>query len=140
MFDMKGFQYEADYNYFLKKLAKGNKTIFKKKFLRLFDFRDPKLKRKEFNFIRNKIYKTLVSKYGEKCQLRLHDDCSKEMVFAVDHYIPLLSNELNKKIRKLKAEKGKKILSQSFGSNDISNLRIACKRCNDFKKHRIIIF
>lgn len=136
---MKGFQYKADYNFFLKELTGGDAALFEKKFLKLFDFRDPKIKRKEFNLIRNKIYKVLVSKYGDKCQLKLCDDCGRENIFAVDHYIPLSSNELNKKIRKMKAEKGKKVLSQSFGSNDISNLRIACKRCNDFKKHKIII-
>lgn len=136
---MNGFQYRADYNFFLQALANGNKPLFSKKFLKLFDFRDPKIKRREFNLVRNKIYKILVSKYGEKCQLRLCKDCSREKIFAVDHFIPLSSNELNKKIRKIKAEKGKKVLSQSFGSNNISNLRIACKRCNDFKKHKIII-
>jgi len=120
-------------------LADGNEALFVKKFLKLFDFRDPKLKRKEFGLIRNKVYKKLVADHGEKCQLKLCADCSQEKVFAVDHFIPLSSNELNKKIRKLKASKGKKVLSQSFGSNDISNLRIACKRCNDFKKHRIIV-
>ena len=136
---MKTFQYKADYKFFLKALAHGDEVLFEKKFLKLFDFRDPGLKRKEFNLIRNDVYKKLVSKYGEKCQLNLCADCSVEKVFAVDHFIPLSSNKLNKEIRNLKAPKGKKVLSQSFGSNDIANLIIACKRCNDFKKHKIII-
>ncbi|MFA5109473.1 MAG: HNH endonuclease signature motif containing protein [Patescibacteria group bacterium] len=135
---MNGFQYKADYIFFLKKLANGEETLFKKDFLKMFDFRNPQIKRKEFNSIRNKIYKELVLKYGEKCQLNLCPDCSKIKSFAVDHFIPLSTNKLNKLLRKLKPEAGKKVASQSFGSNDISNLRIACKRCNSFKKHKII--
>jgi len=136
---MNNFQYKADYNFFLNKLARGDLDLFKKKFLKMFDFRLPTIKRKEFNLIRNKVFKELVLKYGKKCQLNIHPDCSKEKKFDVDHFIPLSSNELNKNLRKLKPEIGKKILSQSFGSNDISNLRIVCKRCNSFKKHKIII-
>jgi 5-methylcytosine-specific restriction endonuclease McrA len=105
----------------------------------MFDFRNPLIKRKEFNLIRNKVYKELVLNYGEKCQLNLCSDCSKEKVFDVDHFIPLSTNKLNKELRKLQPETGKKVVSQSFGSNDISNLRLACKRCNSFKKHKIII-
>lgn len=104
----------------------------------MFDFRPSAVKRKEFNLMRNKIFKKLVLKYGEKCQLNIHPDCSREEKFDVDHFIPLASNKLNKILRKLKPEVGKKVLSQSFGSNDISNLKIACKRCNSFKKHKII--
>ena len=136
---MNGFQYKADYNYFLKKLANGNETLFKQNFLTMFDFRNPQIKRKEFNLIRNKIYKELVSKYGEKCQLNLCSDCSKIESFDVDHFIPLSTNKFNKLLRKLEPEVGKKVASQSFGSNNILNLRIACKRCNSFKKHKIIL-
>ncbi|MFA5163249.1 MAG: hypothetical protein WC441_01845 [Patescibacteria group bacterium] len=135
---MNNFQYKADYNYFLKKLADGDRILFKKKFLKMFDFRNPQVKRKEFNLIRNKVYKELVSKYGEKCQLNLCSDCSKIKSFDVDHSIPLSTNKLNKLLRKLEPEVGKKVASQSFGSNNILNLRIACKRCNSFKKHKIL--
>lgn len=136
---MNDFQYKTDYNFFLKKLANGDEVLFRKKYLKLFDFREPLVKRREFNLIRNKIYKELVLKYGETCQLNLCSDCSKEKVFDVDHFIPLSTNKLNKELRKLKPEVGKKVPSQSFGSNDISNLKLACKRCNSFKKHKIII-
>ncbi len=129
---------KEDYNFFLNKLAKGNATLFEKKYRKMFDFRDPKIKREEFNKIRNDIFKKLVSKYGKKCQLNIHKDCSKIQSFDVDHYIPLSTNDLNKKIRKMKPKNGKKVPAQSFGSNDISNLRITCKRCNAFKKHKII--
>lgn len=136
---MHGFQYEEDYIYFLEKLAKGNKDLFFNKYLKMFDFRDPYLKRKDFNKIRNKVFRELILKYGKKCQLRIHPDCSKEKAFDVDHYIPLSTNKLNKDLRKIKAKDGKKVPSQSFGSNDISNLRIACKKCNSFKKHKIFL-
>jgi len=137
---MNNFQYKSDYNFFLKKLANGDAPLFKNKFLKMFDFRDSLIKRREFNLLRPKIYKELILKYGKKCQLNIHPDCSKEKIFDVDHYIPLATNKLNKILRRLKPENGKKVPSQSFGSNDISNLRIACKRCNAFKKHRIIIW
>ncbi|MFA4941135.1 MAG: HNH endonuclease signature motif containing protein [Patescibacteria group bacterium] len=136
---MNGFQYKSDYNFFLNRLANGDEILFKKKFLKMFDFRSPFIKRKEFNLIRNKIFKELVAKYDKKCQLKIHPDCSKEEKFDVDHYIPLSTNQLNKSLRGLKPKVGKKIASQSFGSNNISNLRIACKRCNSFKKHKILI-
>ena len=135
---MKKFQYKADYKFFLDKLAGGDEGLFKRKYLRMFDFRSPIIKRREFNLVRKKIFKELISKYGKKCQLRIHPDCSRDKKFDVDHFIPLSSNKLNKSLRKLKPEVGKKVLSQSFGSNDISNLRIACGRCNSLKKHKII--
>lgn len=136
---MNGFQYKSDYNFFLNKLAKGDALLFERKFLKMFDFRSPLVKRKEFNLIRNKVFKELVGKYGKKCQLKIHPDCSKEEKFDVDHYVPLSTNQLNKSLRDLKPKVGKKVASQSFGSNDISNLRIACKRCNSFKKHKILM-
>ncbi|MBK7431316.1 MAG: HNH endonuclease [Bacteroidetes bacterium] len=34
--------------------------------------------------------------------------------------------------------KGKKVATQSFGSNHIDNLVIACANCNNHKKHRIL--
>ena len=135
---MNDFENKEDYYFFLDKLAKGDALIFEKKYRKMFDFRDPKIKRDEFNKIRNDIFKKLVSEYGKKCQLNIHKDCSKEKVFDVDHYIPISTNELNKKLRGMKPQNGKKVPAQSFGSNDISNLRIACKRCNAFKKHKIL--
>jgi hypothetical protein len=132
------FEYKEDFNFFLNKLTDGDVSLFEKKYHKMFDFRDPKIKRDEFNKIRNDIFKKLVSEYGKKCQLNIHKDCSKEKVFDVDHYIPISTNELNKKLRGMKPQNGKKVPAQSFGSNDISNLRIACKRCNAFKKHKIL--
>jgi len=135
---MNNFQYKADHDFFLGKLAHSDVVLFEKEFTKLFDFRDPKIKRSEFNKIKKDLIRTLLKKYGRNCQLKLHKDCSFIKKFDVDHYIPLSTNELNKKLRGLRPTKGKKVPSQSFGSNDIANLRIACSRCNSFKKHRII--
>lgn len=133
------FEYPEDREYFISLLAQGDSHFFEQNCLKYFDFRDPKIKRNEFNKIRQTVLKTLVQKYGLKCQLKLHPDCSKIKKFDIDHLIPLSTNELNKKIRKLKPENSKKVPTQSFGSNDINNLVIACSRCNAYKKHRIII-
>ena len=46
---MKNFECKEDYDFFLNKLAKGNDILFEKKYRRMFDFRDPKIKREEFN-------------------------------------------------------------------------------------------
>ncbi len=135
---MNNFQYKADYNFFLNKLAHGDVVLFKKEFAKLFDFSDPSTKRSEFNKKRKDLFKALLEKYGRICQLKLHNNCSSIKEFDVDHYIPLSTNELNKKLRGLKPKDGKKVPSQSFGSNNIANLRIACKKCNAFKKHRIM--
>ncbi|MBP6859075.1 MAG: hypothetical protein KBC69_00415 [Candidatus Magasanikbacteria bacterium] len=105
-----------------------------------FDFRSPAIKRKEFNKIRNQVFKTLTASVDLICQLKAHPDCSKVKKFDVDHYIPLSSNELNKKLRHMKMVGSKKVVSQSFGSNHIKNLQIVCGRCNAFKKHRIMGF
>lgn len=132
------FEYIEDYKFFVDLLSGGNKVLFNKKFKDYFDFRDSKIKRKEFNNIRNKAFKELKSKYGLKCQLKVHPDCSKVKKFDIDHFIPLSTNELNKKIRHMIRKPGHKVPAQSFGSNNIMNLLIACSRCNSYKKHRII--
>jgi 5-methylcytosine-specific restriction endonuclease McrA len=132
------FQYKADLKYFADLLANGNIGQLKKQYKGYFDFRDPLIKRKEFNLIRGKIFKDLIKKYRGKCQLKLVEDCSVDTTLVVDHFIPLSSNILNKKLRKLKAAKGKKVLTQSFGSNNPANFVLACAKCNSNKKHRII--
>ena len=102
----------------------------------LFDFGSPDLKRKEFNKIRNSIFQDLINNYGTSCQLNCHKDCSGEGK-EVDHIIPLSSNVLNKQLRNMKGQNGKKVPAQSFGSNHKSNFALACKRCNAYKKHRL---
>jgi len=58
--------------------------------------------------------------------------------FAIDHIIPLSTNKLNKELRKVKPLPGRKVLTQSFGSNHINNLILACSKCNGYKKHRLL--
>ncbi len=53
------FEYKEDFNFFLNKLTDGDVSLFEKKYHKMFDFRDPKIKRDEFNKIRNDIYKKL---------------------------------------------------------------------------------
>lgn len=132
------FQYPEDKKFLADFLANGDEGKFDNEFKDYFDFRDPKIKRKEFNLIRNDVFKKLVSQYGKECQLQIHPDCSKINKFDIDHYIPLSTNELNKKLRNIKRTDFHKVPAQSFGSNNIKNLIIACSRCNAFKKHRIL--
>lgn len=131
------FEFVEDEKYFANILCNGDIGILESKYSKMFDFRSPIVKRKEFNVIRNKIYSELVTKYGKICMLKMHPDCSPEKKLVVDHLIPLSSNILNKKLRGLKAELGKKVKSQSFGSNNVSNLILACERCNSYKKHNL---
>jgi 5-methylcytosine-specific restriction endonuclease McrA len=35
----------------------------------------------------------------------------------------------------MRGQGGKKVPALSYGSNDLANLVLACKRCNAFKKH-----
>jgi len=102
----------------------------------LFDFSDPSIKREAFNKIRNQVFDELRNKFGDVCMLKYHDDCNNSAE-QVDHLIPLSSNVLNKSLRNMKGEKGKKVATQSFGSNQKMNFVLACARCNSAKKHRI---
>ena len=129
------FQYPEDCDFFKKLLCSPDELL--EKYSSFFDFRHPKIKRSEFNRIHNKIRKELLNKYGKRCMLQYPNKCINTD-FVVDHLIPLSSNKLNKLLRKVLAEKGKKIKTQSFGSNNISNLIIACKKCNSHKKHIIL--
>lgn len=132
------FQYKEDKEFFINFLANGNELLFNGKYVSMFDFRDPKEKRTEFNLIRKDIFNKLMEENGKNCQLRISPKCMKSGKFHVDHFIPLSSNELNKKIRHQKRTLTKKVPSQSFGSNNLSNFRLACEECNSFKKHRFI--
>jgi hypothetical protein len=130
------FEYIEDKKYFEKLLLIEN-SVPVDVFPTLFDFRSPIIKRKEFNSLRDSLLSRLIEHYGCKCMLNL-DGCNIQSGIAVDHLIPLSSNKLNKEIRNLSAEKGRKVKTQSFGSNHINNLVIACNNCNNSKKHRIL--
>jgi hypothetical protein len=132
------FEYPEDRKFFIDFLAGGDEKRFNEEFSDYFDFRHPAIKRGEFKKTRKQALKNLLDKYGEVCQLRLHPDCSKERIWEPDHIVPLSTNELNKKLRHLERVGDAKVAPQSFGSNHPKNLTLACKRCNAFKKHRLI--
>ena len=132
------FQYKEDKEFFINFLANGDEELFNNKYASMFDFRDPKEKRAEFNLIRNEVFNKLIEENGKNCQLKITPECMKSGKFHVDHFIPLSSNELNKKLRHMKRMFPRKVSPQSFGSNNYSNFRLACEECNSFKKHRFI--
>ena len=133
------FEYPEDRKFFADLLAGGDEEKLEKEFSEHFDFRHPAIKRWEFNKIKNKLLKKLIVKHVGKCQLRIHVDCSKDGKYEPDHIIPLSTNELNKKLRRMVRNSSEKIPAQSFGSNKPENLTLSCKRCNAFKKHRIVL-
>lgn len=103
----------------------------------LFDFRPPAIKRTEFNQCRKKNLSQLIKQNGKKCMLEL-ECCDLVSGIVIDHLIPLSTNKLNKELRNMKPVKGRKVRSQSFGSNHLDNLIIACSKCNNRKKHRFL--
>lgn len=130
------FEFEADEEYFKNLLCSRDEKL--EIYHSLFDFREPTIKREEFNKIRNKLLDKLTIERGLKCELQFEDICDLNSGLNIDHMIPLSSNILNKKLRKLKSIKGKKIKTQSFGSNDEKNLLLACANCNSHKKHNFL--
>src|ERR1044071_5226137 len=111
------------------------------KYASLFDLREPpNIKRRELTARKYKqAWNELEKRYGRICQLQYIETCEINNPVAIDHVIPLSSNVLNKKLRKAKPlMSGKKVPTESFGSNDISNLVLACSKCNSNKKHRFL--
>ena len=111
------------------------------KYASLFDLREPpNVKRRELTRQKYKrAWNQLEEKYGRICQLQFVEGCEIHNPVAIDHVIPLSSNVLNKHLRKSKPlVAGKKVPTESFGSNDISNLVLACAKCNSNKKHRFL--
>ena len=134
------FEYPEDRAFFCNLLAGGDSVRFEQLFGDFFDFRHPAIKRLEFDRTSKQALAGLIEKYGEVCQLQLHPDCSKEPIWETDHIIPLSSGELQRKLRNLKNNPdGSKPKSLSYGSNHPRNLILACKRCNAFKKQRIML-
>ncbi|HEX8634457.1 MAG TPA: hypothetical protein VF703_09935 [Pyrinomonadaceae bacterium] len=132
------FNCSEDQDYFRTLLCEDDEDF--DRYESLFDVgREPKVKRDEFNRIRGRILNQLKEQYGLTCQLGYADICDINSGVEVDHIIPLSSNKLNKELRNLPPlEKGKKVPSQSLGSNHLNNLAIACKKCNAHKKHRLL--
>lgn len=130
------FAYPEDEVFFHALLCDEGESL--SQYMHLFDFRLPDLKRAEFNAARAKILVHLIERSGAICQLKLLDNCDITSGIVVDHVVPLSSNQLNKTLRNMEAPKGKKVPTQSFGSNHHDNLIIACNICNNHKKHRIL--
>lgn len=130
------FEFKEDRDFFQDLLC--NKKEELEDYYELFDFRDPKIKRKEFNKIRNKLLRDLIKRKEKICELKLCEDCDINKEINLDHLIPLSTNELNKKLRNFPARFGKKVEPQSFGSNNKRNIVLACFACNSHKKHKFL--
>lgn len=102
----------------------------------LFDFTRLDQKRANFKKLRNQALSKLMVYSGSTCLLAYPDICTV-IPEAIDHIIPLSSNILNKR-RGVKAKPGKKVQTQSIGSNHPDNFALACARCNNHKKHRFL--
>ena len=129
------FRSEQEKQYFTDLLCSDGESIDDYSYL--FDFREPIEKRVEFNKKRKKILEYLLEVEGTDCILHF-ENCDLSYGYNVDHIIPLSSNVINKHIHKIPAEKGKKVKTASYGSNDIYNFGITCKKCNNHKMHRFL--
>lgn len=130
------FEFPEDRTFFEKHLCQPGETL--ERYKDLFDSRPPIQKRAEFNKCRNELMNALIAEHGRMCLIGYRGLCSITTGIAVDHLIPLSSNKLNKQLRHLASEPGKKVRTQSFGSNHLLNLVIACSNCNNHKKHRFL--
>src|SRR5574341_2397210 len=93
------------------------------KYASLFDLREPPIvKRRELTGrTYTQAWKELEKKFGRKCQLQFVEGCESNNPVTIDHLISISSNVLNKHLRKSKPQAvGKKVRTESFGSNDIS--------------------
>lgn len=127
--------YKEDDIYFKSLLQDVNEETFTS----LFDCSSPVEKRKNFNKNNKAIFDRLNDIQSDVCLLGFKGICDTTKGFDIDHIIPLSSNSLNKTLRHMKAvEKGKKVQSESYGSNHMNNLILVCKPCNQHKKHRLL--
>jgi 5-methylcytosine-specific restriction endonuclease McrA len=126
------FQYPEDRTFFEELLIGERIDLTITDFYHLFDFRSPSEKRNEYNRIRKDRFAELKQHNGLVCLLGL-DCCDPDSGFVIDHLIPISTNKLNKQLRLQQAERGKKVKTQSFGSNHIDNMIIACRKCNGRK-------
>jgi 5-methylcytosine-specific restriction endonuclease McrA len=125
------FDYPEDARYFAEVLTNGDVGKLERDYGQLFDFRDPDLKWREFNSSYKSLKRAIIERDGEKCSLKLLPKCQGGWV--IDHVIPRSTNVLNKKLRHMGHAVGKKVPAQSFGSNHLDNLVLACGACNHEK-------
>ncbi len=130
------FQYPEDKAYFVALLCEEGESLAT--YATLFDFRPLAMKRQDFQAQRATLLQQLRAIYGGRCQLQFPERCNIDSGITIDHIIPLASNKLHKEVRGMFGTPGKKVPSQSFGSNHINNLIIACRACNNAKKHRLL--
>lgn len=133
------FKYSEYDQYFRERFCEEGECL--SKYAALFDLREPAgIKRPELSPQKYKqAWDALENKHGRVCQLQYCKECEINNPTVIDHVIPLSSNVLNKESRKsLPISPGKKVAAESFGSNDISNLVLACTKCNANKKHRFL--
>lgn len=133
------FQHPEDRAFFQQLLGSEDLQAFHL----MFDFRSSNIKRREFATLRQGSVAELVRRFGESCMLHFAPDCDSLSGLVIDHLIPLSSNKLNKHLRRIGAYrtasgKLKKVTTQSFGSNHISNLVLACRNCNSFKQNKFL--
>lgn len=131
------FDHIEDQAFFAELLCDGDEDALETRFSHCFDFRDPAVKRAEFDVQKKSLMALMLGRYGRCCMLQYPKICEGSEKLLLDHFIPLSSNVLNKTLRRLSALKGKKVQTQSFGSNHPDNFVLACPRCNAFKKHLI---
>jgi hypothetical protein len=131
---MNHFEFPEDREFFANLLTGGDVSKLSK-FKDCFDFRSKEVKRKEFALMRDHLFKELVKKNGYRCAFRISPKCTPDKNLQLDHIIPIATNELNKKLRKIRGKNGKKTVPQFFGSNYIGNLALLCEECNRAKRH-----
>lgn len=134
------FTFEEDKKFFKDLLCSEGEEL--EIYSYLFDFRSPKIKRDEFNRIQPQVLENLILHYGKICMLKYPDKCDITSGLQVDHLIPLSSNKLNKELRKIGTSRDNGVLRKtptlSYGSNDLRNLIISCRECNQFKKVKFL--
>ena len=130
------FEYPEDERFFIGLLCRPGESI--DNYTVFFDFGDPKEKRREYRRIRDRLLDEYLARFGRVCHLRRpRVSCSPEGDLEIDHVIPLMANQLNKRLRRITSEPGRKVPQQSFGSNDRANLVLACRACNANKKNSL---
>jgi hypothetical protein len=130
------FDFPEDKFFFEKLFCQSGEPI--ETYATYFDFRVPRIKKEEFEQIKEQLQTQMFEQLGEHCALSFHHVCNPKSGMVVDHYIPLASNELNKHLRKMKPSQYKLVPSQSFGSNHQDNIILVCQNCYRHRKHRFV--
>src|SRR3989338_7517607 len=99
------FDHPENRAYFAALLCNGNAQELESNYGHCFDFRDPAVKRAEFNRLRPRLLAELIKQFGRVCMLQYPSLCKGGANLQIDHFIPLSSNMLNKTLRHLPPEK-----------------------------------